>query len=122
MGCWQGLRLFMTRTHGVSPYDIPAPSVRWLHWKRKRLSEDSSRTPAKPLQSCPTLCNTMDCHPPGSSVYGILQARIPEWVAMPSSRVSSLPRDRTSISYLLHWQDGFFTTSTTWEALLMTVL
>ena len=36
-------------------------------------------------QSCPTLCNSMDCSPPGSSVHGILQARILEWVAMPSS-------------------------------------
>ena len=41
------------------------------------------------------LCNPMDCSPPGSSVHGILQARIPEWVAMPSSRGSSQPRDWT---------------------------
>ena len=37
-------------------------------------------------QSCPTFCNPLDCTPPGSSVHGILQARISEWVAMPSSR------------------------------------
>ena len=37
-------------------------------------------------KSCPTLCDPMDCNPPGSSVYGILQARILERVAMPSSR------------------------------------
>ena len=36
-------------------------------------------------QSCTILCNPMDCSPPGSSIYGILQARILEWVAMPSS-------------------------------------
>ena len=41
---------------------------------------------AKLLQSCPALCNTMVCSLPGSSVRGILQARILEWVAMPSSR------------------------------------
>ena len=46
-------------------------------------------------QPCPTLCDPMDCSPPGSSVRGILQARILEWVAMPSSRGSSWPRDRT---------------------------
>ena len=46
-------------------------------------------------QSCPTLCDPMDCSPPGSSVHGSLQARIPEWVAMPSSRGSSPPRDQT---------------------------
>ena len=38
------------------------------------------------FQSCPTLCNSMDCSPPGSSVHGILQARILEWVAIPFSR------------------------------------
>ena len=41
-------------------------------------------------QSCPILCNPMDCSPLGSSVHGILQARILEWVAMPSSRGSFL--------------------------------
>jgi len=45
--------------------------------------------PAKLLQSCPMLCDPMDCSPPGSSVHGILQARTLEWVAMPSSRGSS---------------------------------
>ena len=44
-------------------------------------------------QLCPTLCDPMDCSPPGSSVLGISQARIPEWAAMPSSRGSSQPRD-----------------------------
>ena len=39
-------------------------------------------------QSCPTLCGSLDCSPPGSSLHGILQARILEWVAMPSSRGS----------------------------------
>ena len=53
---------------------------------------------AKSLQSCLTLCHPVDYSLPGSSVYGILQARILEWVAMPSSRVSSLPRDRTQVS------------------------
>ena len=49
--------------------------------------------PAKSLQLCPTLCDPMNYSPPGSSVHGILQARILEWVAMPSSRGSSPPRD-----------------------------
>ena len=49
-------------------------------------------------QLCLTLCDPMDCSPQGSSVHGILQARILEWVAMPSSRGSSLPRDRTQVS------------------------
>ena len=45
---------------------------------------------AKSLQSYPTLCDPMDCSPPGSSVHGILQARVLEWVAMPSSRPTGL--------------------------------
>ena len=50
------------------------------------------------LQTCPTLCDPMDCNPPGSSVHGILQARILEWVAIPFSRGSSRPGDRTWVS------------------------
>ena len=52
------------------------------------------------VQSCLTLCDRMDHSPPGSSVLGILQARIPEWVAVPSSRGSFRPRDRTRVSYV----------------------
>ena len=49
-------------------------------------------------ESCPTLCNPRDCSPPGSSVHGILRARILEWVAISFSRGSSQLRDRTRIS------------------------
>ena len=49
-------------------------------------------------QSCPTLCDSVDCSLPGSSVHGILQARILEWVAISFSRGSSQPRDRTQVS------------------------
>ena len=52
------------------------------------------------LQLCLTLCDPMDCSPPGSSVHGILQARILEWVDLPSSRESSQPRDQTCIPYV----------------------
>ena len=55
---------------------------------------------AKSLQSCLTLCDPMDYSLPGSPVHGIPQARILEWVAMPTSRGSSRPRDRTCISYV----------------------
>ena len=57
-------------------------------------------------QSCLTLRDAMDCNPPGSSVYGILQAGILEWVAMASSRGSSQPKDRTQVS---HMAGRFFT-------------
>ena len=49
-------------------------------------------------QPCLTLCNPMDCSPPGSSVHGIFQARLLEWVTISSSRVSSQPRDQTWVS------------------------
>ena len=49
-------------------------------------------------QSCPTLCDLMDCNLPGSLVHGILQARVLEWVAISFSRGSSHPRDRTRVS------------------------
>ena len=55
---------------------------------------------AKSLHSCPTLCDPMDCSPPGSSVHEVLQARILEWVPMPSFRESSRPRDQTCVSYI----------------------
>jgi len=53
---------------------------------------------AKSLQLRLTLCDAMDCSPPGSSVHGIFQARILEWVAVPLSRRSSRPRDQTLVS------------------------
>ena len=52
----------------------------------------------KVAQWCPALHDSMDCSPPGSSVHGILQARILEWVAFPFSRGSSQPRDQTQVS------------------------
>ena len=57
------------------------------------------RERAKSLQSCLTLCNLTDCSPPGSSVHGILQARILEWVAMSSSR--DLPDPETEPTSLM---------------------
>ena len=77
-------------------------------------------------QSCPTLCDPMDCSPPGSSVHGIFQARILEWIAIPFSRGSSWPRNQTSTSYiscfskriLYHWghlgspREGWFSLKT----------
>ena len=67
---------------------------------------------ARSLQLCLSLCKPIGCIPPGSSVHGILQVRILEWVAVPSSRGSSQLRDLKSPALA----GGFFTTSTTWEA------
>ena len=52
------------------------------------------------LRLCLTLCDPMGCSVPGSSIHGIFQARILEWLVMPSSRGSSLPRDQTRFSYV----------------------
>ena len=67
-------------------------------------------------QSCPTLCNSMDCGPPGSSVHEIFQARILEWVAISSSRGSSRPRDQTHISCISCIGRWILYTGATWEA------
>ena len=58
-------------------------------------------------QSCLTLCDPMDCSPPGSSVHGVSQARMLEWAAISFSRGSSWPRDRTWVS----WIEGRFITT-----------
>ena len=61
---------------------------------------------AQLLQSCPTLCNPMDLARQAPLSMGILQARILEWVAMPSSRGSPWPWDQIHVPYILHWQMG----------------
>ena len=78
-------------------------------------------------QSCPTLCDPMDCNPPGSSVHGIFQARILGWTAISSSRGSSQPRDWTQVFQIA---GRFFTTKPpiscsrhpyTWEIFLQQI-
>ena len=69
--------------------------------------------PCLVAQSCPTLCDPMDCSPAGSFVHGILQARILDWIAFPFSRGSPQPGDRTQVSRIA---SGFFTMWATREA------
>ena len=80
----------------------------YQHFVLCHISEDCA-------QLCPTLCDPMDCNLPESSVYGILQASILEWVAISFSRGSSWPRDWTGVSCIgrpiLHH-------GATWEAQL----
>ena len=85
--------------HGVKLHKF------WYCWKVKLV--------VLVTQSCLTLCDPMDCSPPGSSVHGILQARILEWVAIPFSRGSSQPRDGTQVSCIA---GRFFTIWATREA------
>ena len=65
---------------------------------------------AKSRQAGPTLCEPMGCSPPGSCIHRILQARILEWVAMPSSRGSSWPKDQTHIACISGTAGRYFTT------------
>ena len=78
---------------GYSPQDGKESDT--TEWLTLSLSSISTKKPtgiltclcAKSLQSCPTLCDPIDCSPPGSSVHGILQARILEWVAISFSMI-----------------------------------
>ena len=65
----------------------------WYTWNSVYQFSDSEVT-----QLCPTLCDPMDCSPPGSSIHGILQSTILEWVVISFSRGSSWPRDWTQVS------------------------
>ena len=74
---------------------------------------------AKSFRSCPALCNPMDCSPSGSSVHGILQTRILEWVAFPypgDLPDPGTPGTKPASLMPPELAGGFFTTSTTWEA------
>ena len=81
------------RRHGFNP------------WSRKIPQATEHLSPRVSAQLCPTLCNPMDCSPPGSSVHGILQARILQWVAISSSRGIFLTKgSNPGLLHLLHWQ------------------
>ena len=71
------------------------------------------------VQLCPTVCDPIDCSLPGSSVHGILQARILEWIAIPFSKASSHLRDWTWVSYIA---GRFFTIELLWKPSLNPVL
>ena len=87
----------------------------------------SKLPPAKSLLLCPILCNSVDGSQPGSSVHGIPQARILEWVTTPSFRAVFLSRDQTHISYIscigrvfvfVLFCFVFLTTSVTWISII----
>ena len=90
---------------------VPANwNIQYFYWNLNLLSLFTISA-----QSCLTLCDPMDCSLPGSSLHGILQARILEWVAISFSKGSSHTRDRTCVScipcigrrILYHWQPSF---------------
>ena len=117
------LHLVLRRRLSALQCDVDWGRVRQCRRQRRLASGKEKGVPfswglrmCKLLQSCLTLCNPVDCSPPGSSLHGILQARMLEWVAMPSSRGSSPPRDRTHVAFVSFVGSRFFTTSATWEA------
>ena len=71
---------------------------------------------AKSLQSYPTLCDPMYCSLPGFSVHWLLQARVLEWIAIPSSRDLPNPEIELKSPMSSALAGGFFATSATWEA------
>ena len=79
--------MFPASQAGSLPRVPPGEAPRFLMYVRALVA-----------QSCPTLRPHEVYSPPGSSVHGILQARMPEWVAIPLSKGSSQPRDRTQVS------------------------
>ena len=86
----------------------------WILWKNSdNVKHQRKEVKVSVTQLCPTLCDPMDCSPPGSSVHGDSPGKNPEWVAMPSSRESSQPRDQTQVFIIV---GGFFTVWATREA------
>ena len=92
-GAWQAT------VHGVTKNQTP---LKWLNTREEYIRPQNMEfhAHAKLLQSCLTLCDPMDCCPPGSSDHGLFQARIFEWFAISYSRGSSQPRNQTHISYI----------------------
>ena len=86
-------------TEQETPPAFPTVSLLTRSWTSSHeLSHTQEKKESEVAQLCPTLCNPMDYSLPGSSVHGIFQARVLEWVAISFSRVSSRPRDRTQVS------------------------
>ena len=113
-----------------SPGDLPDPGIKpasplspalqadsLLTELSEKHSIDCSESGSEVAQSCLTLCDPVDHSPPGSSVHGILQARILEWLVISYFRGSSQPRDQTHISCVSCISRWILYHCATWEAL-----
>ena len=107
----ENLKWFPVSTALVSALSVTKWFARETKWFRRQDRKNVHAFGCLLLcaQSCPTLCNPVDCSPPGSSVHGILQARMLEWVAISSSRGSSQCRNWACISCIPWIADRFFT-------------
>ena len=82
-----------------TPSSFPGNHLPVLHFYNSHFKNVESESEV--AQSCPTLCDPIDCSLPGSSVHGIFQARVQEWIAISFSRGSSQPRARTRVSHIV---------------------
>ena len=102
---WSGLLclppVYLPNTE-IEPTSLTSPALAGGFFTTSTTWETCRCAPmhAKLLQLCPPFCSPMDWSLPSSAVHGILQARILEWIAMPSFRGSSLPRNGTSLFYV----------------------
>ena len=90
-------QIFLFGLYSKAGWPCPGPTITGLYVKARVVCLSFSLF--KVAQSCPTLCDPVDCSPPGSSIHGILQASILEWDAISFSRGSSQLRDRTQVSH-----------------------
>ena len=90
--------VFLTKEIGVVGMDMDQT---FSHsWFISSMILNKAKAKVLATQLCPTLCDPTNCNPPGSSVHGILQAGILEWIVIPFSRGSSQPRDQTQVSHI----------------------
>ena len=83
-----------------TPHRLPLLSSCGGRWLYLRTFLHTLQMQSHHVRAQSTVCNPVDCSPPDSSLQGILQGRILEWVAVSSSRESFQPRDRTRVSYV----------------------
>ena len=126
------LGFFATNIFAIAKILLPDNSCLFLHsfvplrslirdlFKDKHCGQDSiTKCVCVCVQSRPTLCKPVDCSPPGSSVHGVFQARIlqwVEWIAVAYSRASFWPRDRTRVSYISGIGGRILYHCATWDA------
>ena len=85
---------------GIVPTQGSNLGLLHCRWILYHLSHQKKKKKKEVAQLCPTLCDPTDCSLLGSSIHGIFQARVLEWVAISFSRESYQPRDRTQVSHI----------------------